>query len=338
MTALAIGRLQEDNKCSLYVGAAGGGVWVDRQGARRRPANWKFISGCFATNAIGSLLLDPADPSGNTLYAGTGEPNASADSEAGVGIYKTTDGGDTWSLVPAATSSATARSARWRSTSAGNLLVGVDERVRGVSSVSSGGAIGCSTPTTPPLRRPRPLPADGRDVHAHLHVVRPVGARDARRRPTSQLDPSTPSIDLRRVVPAGLWRSLDNGATWTQIKTALERRREHRPRRSSRSTSCRAARRGCTSGSATPARRATARASSAPTTRPARRSFTDMTTPQNIGYCTGAVLVRQRRLLAGGLPDVVYLGGSFDYGQHARRQQRPRVLLSTDGGRDVAAT
>ena len=27
-------------------------------------------------------------------------------------------------------------------------------------------------------------------------------------------------------------------------------------------------------------------------------TFTDLTTTQNIGYCTGAVLVRQRRLLA----------------------------------------
>ena len=40
------------------------------------------------------------DPTGNTVYAGTGEPNASGDSEAGVGIYKSTDGGDTWTLVP----------------------------------------------------------------------------------------------------------------------------------------------------------------------------------------------------------------------------------------------
>ena len=53
-----------------------------------------------ATNAIGSLLMDKRDASGNTLYAGTGEPNASNDSEAGVGIYKTSDGGATWALVP----------------------------------------------------------------------------------------------------------------------------------------------------------------------------------------------------------------------------------------------
>ena len=55
-----------------------------------------FISGSFATNAIGTLTFDPSDTSGNTIYAGTGEPNASADSEAGFGIYKSTNGGNTW--------------------------------------------------------------------------------------------------------------------------------------------------------------------------------------------------------------------------------------------------
>src|SRR6185503_9687070 len=51
------------------------------------------ISGDFATNAVGTLTYDAAH---TTLYAGTGEPNASADSEAGFGIYKSTDDGDTW--------------------------------------------------------------------------------------------------------------------------------------------------------------------------------------------------------------------------------------------------
>src|SRR5262249_41514967 len=51
-------------------------------------------------NAIGTLTYDAAH---NTLYAGTGEPNASADSEAGFGIYKSTDGGNTWTHLVANT-------------------------------------------------------------------------------------------------------------------------------------------------------------------------------------------------------------------------------------------
>src|SRR5437879_13908570 len=50
------------------------------------------------------MTLDPSDPTGNTLYVGTGEPNGSGDSEAGFGIYKTTDGGNTWSHLAASAS------------------------------------------------------------------------------------------------------------------------------------------------------------------------------------------------------------------------------------------
>jgi hypothetical protein len=88
VTAMAI-----SPTCSAARSTCGSG-WrcLRRQGAQRLEL---AISGNFGTNAIGSLLMDSRDSSGNTLYAGTGEPNASADSEAGVGIYKTTDGGQT---------------------------------------------------------------------------------------------------------------------------------------------------------------------------------------------------------------------------------------------------
>ena len=38
-----------------------------------------------------------------TLYAGTGEPNGSGDSEAGVGLYRSTDAGKSWRLVTGST-------------------------------------------------------------------------------------------------------------------------------------------------------------------------------------------------------------------------------------------
>ena len=41
------------------------------------------------------MTLDPNNS--NIVWVGTGEANASGDSEAGVGLYKSTDGGDTWS-------------------------------------------------------------------------------------------------------------------------------------------------------------------------------------------------------------------------------------------------
>src|SRR5213075_1847306 len=99
VTALALAGCKKNGACKLYLGAAGGGVWRSDMAKDTGNTNWTYVSGSFGTNAIGALLVDPSDPTGNTVYAGTGEPNASGDSEAGVGIYKTTDGGDTWTLV-----------------------------------------------------------------------------------------------------------------------------------------------------------------------------------------------------------------------------------------------
>ncbi|TMP89630.1 MAG: hypothetical protein E6L06_09455 [Verrucomicrobia bacterium] len=92
-TALAIAPNCSQAKCRLYLGAAGGGIWRADNGLATSP-NWTFVSDSFATNAIGVITLDPSDPTGNTLYVGTGEPNGSGDSNAGLGIYKSTDGGD----------------------------------------------------------------------------------------------------------------------------------------------------------------------------------------------------------------------------------------------------
>ena len=96
VTALAIDPACSQKNCTVWVGAAGGGVWRTDNALSGSGANWTFISGLFATNAIGTLTFDAAH---NTLYAGTGEPNASGDSEAGFGIYKSTNRGNTWTQL-----------------------------------------------------------------------------------------------------------------------------------------------------------------------------------------------------------------------------------------------
>jgi hypothetical protein len=95
--------------CVLYVGAAGGGVWRTNNALAQRP-NWKDLSDGLDTLAIGSILIDPTDATGNTIYVGTGEPNGSGDSEAGLGLYRSTNGGNTWTLVPGSVAAAGNRS------------------------------------------------------------------------------------------------------------------------------------------------------------------------------------------------------------------------------------
>jgi photosystem II stability/assembly factor-like uncharacterized protein len=89
-TALAV---HPTNPDIVYIGSAGGGVWRSDDAGRTWTAQWHDQP---VLNA-GSLALDPQ--SSDTVYCGTGEANGSADSYAGVGIFRTQDGGQTWSLL-----------------------------------------------------------------------------------------------------------------------------------------------------------------------------------------------------------------------------------------------
>ena len=89
MTSLVCHPTQPD---TIWAGAAGGGVWKSTDAGRTWAALWHSQS----VLNIGSLAIHPVNP--NILYAGTGEANLSADSYAGVGIYRTANGGQTWRL------------------------------------------------------------------------------------------------------------------------------------------------------------------------------------------------------------------------------------------------
>ena len=99
VTALAVSPSCHASACKILVGAAGGGVWAADNAMASNP-NWHPSSDGIPSNAIGAILFDPTDRFGRTVYAGTGEPSGSSDSEAGVGLYKSTDSGKSWSLVP----------------------------------------------------------------------------------------------------------------------------------------------------------------------------------------------------------------------------------------------
>jgi hypothetical protein len=85
--------------CRLWVGTAGGGVWRTEAAMSTGDLGWRWISQGLGTNNIGSLALDPNDPTGNTIFVGTGETNTPANSGAGTGVYRSVDGGDNWTRL-----------------------------------------------------------------------------------------------------------------------------------------------------------------------------------------------------------------------------------------------
>jgi len=97
VTALALAPTCKPGNCRLWVGQATSGIWRTDDALANHP-QWRYLSGSFDINSVGSITVDPADPTGNTLWVGTGEANACRSGCIhGVGLYKTTDGGNTWS-------------------------------------------------------------------------------------------------------------------------------------------------------------------------------------------------------------------------------------------------
>src|SRR5881396_3224876 len=86
----AIDAVQEGNRITLYVGAASGGVWKSVNGG----TTFKPVFDKQPVQSIGAIAIDPKNP--KTVWVGTGESWMRNSVSAGDGIYKSTDGGETW--------------------------------------------------------------------------------------------------------------------------------------------------------------------------------------------------------------------------------------------------
>jgi hypothetical protein len=394
ITALAVDPSCSNRKCRVWAAAAGGGVWRTTNALSGSGVSWTFVSGSFATNAIGTLTYDAAH---NTLYAGTGEPNSSGDSEAGFGVYKSTDGGDTWTHLAANTTvpgggsvdctcavgtggmrSAPAYSGPafdGRSISSivvdpGNtsvLYVSTDRGVRGVSSVT-GGTVSLA-PGLPPYGLYKStdgganftllnyqdvclnpaLPGDAGIIQATFGSTR--GVHEV------SLDPNSSSVVYAAPYPSnnvcpnnvngGVWRSTDSGGTWTQMKSALNAGLN--TDRASFAVSPIAG--GLTRMYVGVGNSSVAAANQARLYRTddavaaTNGSFTDLTAlqqassapNQTLNYCgdpaVGAQCWYDNVVYSPpGKPNVVYLGGSFNYSQYGFRNNGRAFIRSTDAG------
>ncbi|MEK6675790.1 MAG: hypothetical protein AABZ47_09065, partial [Planctomycetota bacterium] len=77
----------------FFAAGASGGVWRTLDGG----VTWTPLTDQLPTAAIGALAMDPNNS--DVLYAGSGEANYANHSLYGLGLYKSTDGGDTWQVL-----------------------------------------------------------------------------------------------------------------------------------------------------------------------------------------------------------------------------------------------
>ena len=81
------------DKNTIYIGYSGGGAWKTTDGG----VTWKPVFDQNGFLAIGHIYVDPLNPS--HVYIGTGDPNISAYPFIGNGVWKSTDKGESWSLL-----------------------------------------------------------------------------------------------------------------------------------------------------------------------------------------------------------------------------------------------
>ncbi|HKC81883.1 MAG TPA: hypothetical protein VKB91_11865, partial [Gemmatimonadaceae bacterium] len=75
----------------FYFGAVNGGVWKSEDYGR----TWLPIFDDQPTGSVGAIAIAPSSP--DVIYVGSGEGLQRPDLSTGDGIYKSTDGGKTWS-------------------------------------------------------------------------------------------------------------------------------------------------------------------------------------------------------------------------------------------------
>ena len=331
VTAMAIAPTCSLGKCTLYAAAAGGGVW--RTDKALNGSNWQYISGSFGTDtrcvAADGLRARCFRQHGLCRHR---RAERLGDSEAGVGIYKTTDGGQDLALVPGSDIFFQRSIGQMAFDNAGNLLVPIASGVRGVSSVSSG-AVGRASG-----RHPLSARLYRQDRSRFSRLVRPLNAaRDGREfdhalRSTQRTPESSTCNDF----------SQGSGARSTTARRGRRSRRRSTPTSAPTAPSSTSPR--CPNGNT--------------------RMYVGVGNQSDAGANPGPLLSHRRcqrarpvftrhddaaehRLLhrqcwydnvvytPPGAPDVVYLGGSFSYGQLHGAIERPRLAACR---RTAAAT
>lgn len=340
-------------RCRLWMFAAGGGVWRTDNALSRRP-RWRFVSASFGMNSGSALALDPNDPDGDTIYAGTGEANASSDSAAGAGLYKSTNGGNSWSgpIGAAVFAGRAIGSIAIVPGSPNTIYVATTRGVAGVASVTGGGVSLIPGAAAWGLYKS----TDGGETWTFLHsgstnaadcdtvaeetaAGSPCSIRGVRR---VALDPTNANIVYASSYSRGVWRSMNGGSTWTQIYASLN----------AADTSMRAefavttlpgskTRMYVYEGSTGATAATTARLFRTDDATAAAPGFSMLTSnnPANPGYatynlCTGQCWYDNFVYTPAGYPDVVYIGGAYAYGEQFSNKRA--VVLSTDAG--VTAT
>lgn len=84
------------SNATVWAASISGGLWKTTDITKASP-NWSSVDDFFENMAITTIAYDPSNT--NTMYFGTGEGFFNVDAVQGNGIWKSTDGGDSWTQL-----------------------------------------------------------------------------------------------------------------------------------------------------------------------------------------------------------------------------------------------
>ena len=198
--------VNESNPYEFYAAAATGGLWKTTDNG----VTWKAVWENQPVNSIGCVTVDQRNP--QTIWIGSGEATNRQSSGWGDGVYKSTDGGATWSNVGLRS---TARIAR----------IVVDPKNSDVIYVAAPGHL-----WGPNAERGLYKSTDGgRSWNPILAKDEDTGAVDVAIDPTDSRIVYAAMYQHRRTPfgfvgggpGSGLYKSTDAGVTWTQLRDGL---------------------------------------------------------------------------------------------------------------------
>ncbi|MEL7123388.1 MAG: glycosyl hydrolase, partial [Bacteroidota bacterium] len=192
---------------TFYMGTTGGGVWKTTDAG----TTWNNVSdGFIKVGSIGAVTVAPSDP--NVIYVGTGSPDPRGNVSPGDGLYKSTNGGESWKKIGLEDAG-----------QVGKIIVHPDDH-NIVYAAVLGNIFGPST-----TRGVYRTNDGGENWQRVLYVNDITGAVDlaidpnnprtlfagmwtAQRKPWTLIDGSEDS---------GVWRSIDGGYNWTRLEGGL---------------------------------------------------------------------------------------------------------------------
>jgi photosystem II stability/assembly factor-like uncharacterized protein len=192
-----------DDPKLYWLGSAGGGAWKSVNGG----ATWSPMFDKQDVSSIGAVAIDPRNH--DVVWVGTGETNPRNDVSWGDGVYKTTDGGKTWTNTGLRDTHAIA-SIVIDPRDPNVVLVGAlgdvfaDSSARGVYRTADGGKTWTKSLYVGPRSGVSELVADPKDPDVVY-----AGVWEFQRKPWTFTSGGAED---------GIWKSVNGGVTWTRLR------------------------------------------------------------------------------------------------------------------------